>query len=318
MTGPSYADHSTWRLYQPFLPERHRLTASGLPREETRTWDGLALHLDHYETADAKAVIVGLHGGGGYGRMLAPIGLFARRLGFNAVLPDLPGYGLSRVPRRRFRYDTWVACAHDLIASESRRSGLPVIALGASMGGMLAYDAAAAGAPLAGIVATTLIDPQDPTVLRALGRNRWVGPLGARMLSLAPVVTDPLPIPMAYAANMRAIANSKAVAAIVRRDRLGGGRIVPARFLRTWINYSSQRDPNEVTLPVLLVHPGDDCWTPTELSERFFNMLPGQKRLVALDKCGHFPIEEPGLMQLEVAVQVFVAEVIDSVSRPNT
>jgi alpha-beta hydrolase superfamily lysophospholipase len=156
-----------------------------LPREETWTWDGLALHLDRYETADAKAVIVGLHGGGGYGRMLAPIGLCARRLGFDAVLPDLPGYGLSRVPRRRFKYDTWVACARDLIASESRRSDLSVIALGASMGGMLAYDAAAAGAPLAGIVATTLIDPQDPTVLRALGRNRWVGPLARR--SFAPI-----------------------------------------------------------------------------------------------------------------------------------
>jgi len=306
----SYADHPTWRLYQSFLGERHRLTASVLPREEIWTWDGLAVHLDRYETEDATAVIVGLHGGGGYGRMLAPIGLVARRLGFDAVLPDLPGYGLSRVSPRRFIYDTWVACARDLIASESRRTGLPVIALGASMGGMLAYDAAAAGAPLAGIVATTLIDPQDPIVLRALGRKRWVGPLASRMLRLVPVVTDPLPIPMAYATNMRAIANNNAVAAIVRSDRLGGGRIVPARFLRTWMDYSSKRDPNEVTSPVLLAHPGDDRWTPTELSMRFFNTLPGQKRLVVLDKCGHFPIEEPGLMQLETTVQGFVAEII--------
>lgn len=310
MASPSYTEHANWRRYQPHLPQRHRLTDKDMPCEETWMWHGLAVHLDRYEIPDAPAVVVGFHGGGGYGRMLAPIGLFARRLGLEAVLPDLPGYGLTRVSRRRFTYDMWVACACELIAAERRRSGRPVIALGGSMGGMLAWHAAAAGAPLAGIVATTLIDPRDPTVLRALGRTSWAGPLGAWMLSLAPALTDPLPIPMAHATNMRAIANSEAVTAIVRRDPLGGGRIVPARFLRTWMRYSPQREPHVITVPVLLAHPADDHWTPTELSERFFNKLTGPKRLVTLENCGHFPLEEPGLTQLETAVREFVTEAI--------
>lgn len=310
MVDPNYTDHVGWRRYQPYLPERHRLTDTNLPREEMWAWHGLNIHLDRYETAGTSAVMVGLHGGGGYGRMLAPIGLLARRLGYEAVLPDLPGYGLTRVPRRRFTYETWVACARDLIAAESRRSRQPVVVLGASMGGMLAWHAAAAGAPLAGIVATTLIDPRDPTVLRALGGARWAGPLAARMLSLLPALTDPLPIPMAYAANMQAIANNDAVSAIVRRDRLGGGRIVPAGFLRTWMDYTAEHDPDAITPPILLAHPGDDHWTPTELSERFFNTLAGPKRIVTLENCGHFPLEEPGLTQLEAAVREFAAEVI--------
>jgi alpha-beta hydrolase superfamily lysophospholipase len=305
-----YADRAAWRRYQPHLPEAHRLTDRNLPREQAWTWHGLEVHLDRYEIADAPAVVVGLHGGGGYGRMLAPIGLFARRLGFEAVLPDLPGYGLTRVPRRRFTYETWVACACDLIAAEGRRSRRPVIALGASMGGMLAWHAGAAGAPLAGIVATTLIDPRDPVVLRALGRTRWAAPLGARMLDWVPALTDPLPVPMAYATSMQAIANDDMLTAIVRRDRLGGGRTVPARFLRTWMHYSPQREPDAVKLPLLLAHPGDDRWTPTELSERFFDTLTGPKRLVTLDNCGHFPLEEPGLTQLETAVREFAAKVI--------
>ncbi len=310
MVNRNYTDHVGWRRYQPYLPARHRLTDANLPHEETWAWRGLNVHLDRYETVDTSAVMVGLHGGGGYGRMLAPIGLLARGLGLEAVLPDLPGYGLTCVPRRRFTYETWVACVRDLIAAESRRSRQPVIALGASMGGMLAWHAAAAGAPLAGIVATTLIDPRDPTVLRALGGTRWAGPLAARMLSLLPTLTDPLPIPMAYAANMQAIANNDAVSAIVRRDRLGGGRIVPAGFLRTWMDYTPERDPDAITPPILLAHPGDDHWTPTELSERFFNTLAGPKRIVTLENCGHFPLEEPGLTQLEAAVREFATEVI--------
>lgn len=104
--------------------------------------------------------------GGALGEVAAaPIGMLARRLGYEAVLPDLPGYGLTRVPRRRFTYPTWVACARDLAVAERERADRPVMALGASMGGMLAWHAAAAGAPLAGIVATTLIDPRDPEVL---------------------------------------------------------------------------------------------------------------------------------------------------------
>ena len=90
------------------------------------------------------------------------MGVVARRLGFGAVLPDMPGYGLTGVPRGRFTYETWVACARDLAVAERDRSGRPVIALGGSMGGMLAWHAAAAGAPLTGIAATALLDPAGP------------------------------------------------------------------------------------------------------------------------------------------------------------
>ena len=299
MAPRDYEHLSGWRRYQPYLPARLRLTDRGLPREEWWDWDGLEVHLDRYEAPGAPLTVIGLHGGGGYGRLMAPMGVVAQRLGFEAVLPDMPGYGLTSVPRRRFTYETWVACARDLAMVEHERSGRPVIALGGSMGGMLAWHAAAAGAPLAGITATTLIDPRDPAVLAALGRTRWAGPLGSRLLRALPALTDPLPVPVALAANMRAIANHSAVAAIVRRDRLGGGRVVPARFLRTWMQYTPTREPETFQLPVLLAHPADDRWTPTELSERFFARLAGPKRLITLEHCGHFPLEEPGLTQLE-------------------
>jgi alpha-beta hydrolase superfamily lysophospholipase len=311
LVGSSYVEHTGWRRYQPHLPERHRLGEQNLPREQTWAWNGLQVHLDRYETPNPPAVIVGLHGGGGYGRMLAPIGLLARRLGLEAVLPDMPGYGLTPVPRRRFTYDTWVACARELIAVEHERTGRPVIALGGSMGGMLAWHTAAADAPLAAIVATTLLDTRDPHVLRELGRTPWEIPLALRLLNLAPTLTDLLPIPMAYVPNMTAIANNPAVVSIIRHDPLGGARIVPARFLRTWIDYQAQRDPHTNTLPVLLAHPGEDHWTPTALSQRFYDKLAGPKQLITLENCGHYPLEEPGLAQLETAVQEFVTETID-------
>ncbi len=305
-----YEHQAGWHRYQPHLPPRLRLGDGGrMPCEQRWDWQGIAVHLDRYEQPDAPLTVIGLHGGGGYGRLLGPIGLLARRLGYEAVLPDLPGYGLTGVPRRHFTYPTWVACARDLVVVEQKRTNRPVIAIGASMGGMLAWHAAAAGAPLAGIVATTLIDPRDPAVLASLGRIGWVGRLGARVLRAAPALTDPLPVPMAVVANMSAIANNQAVAALARGDKLGGGKAVPARFLRTWIDYTPVGEPEMSHVPVLLAHPGADRWTPSELSERFLRRLGGPTQLVTLENCGHFPLEEPGLTQLEAAFADFAAKI---------
>jgi len=46
------------------------------------------------------------------------------------------------------------------------------------------------------------------------------------------------------------------------------------------------------TLLLLLAHPTDDRWTPLAVSQPFFDCLGGEKELVMLDGCGHFPYED--------------------------
>jgi len=58
--------------------------------------------------------------------------------------------------------------------------------------------------------------------------------------------------------------------------------------------------------PILLAHPHIDPWTPLELSKNFYDRIKGAKRLVVLEGCGHFPVEEPGQHQLEEAIQSMV------------
>jgi pimeloyl-ACP methyl ester carboxylesterase len=54
------------------------------------------------------------------------------------------------------------------------------------------------------------------------------------------------------------------------------------------------------------VHPADDTWTPCVVSQPFYDRLSGEKQLVLLEGCGHFPYEEPGVSQLREAVEVFL------------
>ena len=59
-------------------------------------------------------------------------------------------------------------------------------------------------------------------------------------------------------------------------------------------------EPEEFDIcPVLLAHPEADRWTPVEVSRLFFDKISAPKRLRMLENAGHFPIESPGLQQLE-------------------
>lgn len=308
MRRRSYTTDRYWERYQPYLPERLRIAAGQEPVEEWLECDGVDVHLDRYRAPDAAATVVVLHGGGGYSRLLGAVGVVARRAGHEAVVPDLPGFGLTAVPRRRFTYDMWVRTVVAVVGAERAAAPeRPVVLFGASMGGMLAVHAVLAGADVSAIAATTLIDPREDDVRRAVGRTPALGPLAARLLSMAPVITDPLPIPMALTADMRHIANDPAVALIVRRDRRGGGNVVPARFLRSWFAYRPACAVEELAVPVLLVHPAADRWTPAALSQRTLARFAGPTRSVLLDNCGHFPIEEPGITVLERELGAFVA-----------
>ena len=93
-----YAELDHWRKCQRFLPARMQLTEGREPTEEWWMWGDAEIHLDRYAMPAAPLTVVLLHGGGGNGRLLAPFGLMLHKHGYEAVLPDLPGYGLSLAP----------------------------------------------------------------------------------------------------------------------------------------------------------------------------------------------------------------------------
>ncbi len=321
MTLPTYDSHPTWRRYQPYFPEGMRCTPASTPRESYWRWRDLDVHLDRLDVAGAPVKVIVLHGAGAYGRVMAPAAVIARRYGYATVTPDLPGYGLTRVPWRRMTYPLWIDCVCDLIDAERARDGLPIVLFGVSLGGLLAYQVAArlATSPghrgaLRGLIATTLTDPREPAVRRGFARNRVLGGPGLWLLDRLAAITDGLPLPMAQVSRMAHISNRADLSALVRSDRLGGGSWVPARFLRTLMSTAPALEPEAfAACPVLLAHPGVDRMTDLALSRRFFDRLAAPKRLVVLDGASHMPTEHPGVDQLEAAV----VELIERVAGPG-
>jgi alpha-beta hydrolase superfamily lysophospholipase len=307
MTLRTYDDHPTWRRYQPFFPEGMQCTPDSTPREEYWRWRGLDVHLDRLPVPSSPVKVIVLHGAGAYGRVMAPAAVLAQRYGYETVSPDLPGYGLTRVAWRDMTYALWIDCVCDLIDAELARDGRPVVLFGVSLGGLLAYQAAAKSKRVVGLVATTLADTRERATRKGFAKHALLGTAGLWLLDKLSVVTDGLPLPMAYVSKMDRISNRPALSQLVKSDRLGGGSWVPARFLRTLMTAVPAIEPEQFDLcPVLLAHPGNDRMTDITLSRRFFERLSAPKQMVVLDGASHMPTEHPGVDQLEAAVLQFM------------
>lgn len=315
----SYSDEHAWRDLQPLLPETVRLTDDTLPRESWLDLGWADVHLDVYgDPTTAPATLVLVHGGGGNGRLLAPLGRIAAEHGYAAVAPDLPGYGLTTVAsKRRLSFDDWGtaldACVRD-VAATSRG---PVVLLGLSMGGMLAYDAAARTRLPAAVIASCFLDPGAPGVQQQLVRRPWMARFTGLVARLR-AVTDHAPVPMALVSNMAGISNDPAVSRALSKDRLAGGNWMPGRWLRTYLASGPAVPPEEFDVcPVVLAHPADDRWTDVAISAPFLERITKvPTRLVMLENAGHMPIEEPGRTQLQETVLAVVAEAVSGPAAP--
>jgi alpha-beta hydrolase superfamily lysophospholipase len=298
---PTYRyDAPGWQRINASLPADMRVHEPWLPREEWVDVAGFTVHLDRHGPEQPRAILVLVHGGGGNGRLFAPLGMLAAQAGFGAIAPDLPGYGLTRVPRKRHVvYEDWqeVVCA--TIDHEAAASAVPLVLFGGSMGGMLAYDAAANTRLAASLVVTSLLDPRRPDVRRQIVRWSWLGRVGA-VADKVRGFADGLPVVLRWVVKMDAIANDPAVAKAISSDPLSGGNWMPVGWVRTFLTAEPMVEPEAFDVcPVVLAHPAEDRWTDLRLSLPFFERLRKvEKRLVVLEGCGHFPIEEPGRTQL--------------------
>lgn len=308
-----YRDQQAWRDLQNYLPERLRLTDQTAPAEEFWDWNGHRVHLDRYANPDAPAKIVLHHGVGTNGRQMSLIvGAPLAQRGFETVAVDNLGYGLTQVrPGAVVSYDDWVDLVVDFLAYEQSRDDRPIVLYGLSAGGMLTYHVAAKAPKdtLRGIVGMTFLDQRNQQVRNETAHDRLTARFGAPAMDLlARTPAAGVRIPMTLASKMSALVNDRAALKVMTADRTSGGNWVPIRFLSSYMNYTPAVEPAEFdACPVLLTQPAEDRWTPLELSRPVLSRITRVPvQTVTLANAGHYPLEEPGLTQMQDAIAEFV------------
>ena len=303
----SYYEDPAIKRIEAALPP-HLVTGPEVPEESFVPVNDFEVHIDRWRPQlSARARVLLLHGGGGHGRLLAPYARMAVRAGAEAVAPDLPGYGLTTVPRKSaIRYEDWREVATQILRRE-QQDGLPVIVFGLSMGGLLAYDAVVAADGAAGLIATCFLDASMPRVQRETARTPWLAGVMLPLLRLTAPLTDNLCLPMTMLAKMSTISNHPALTRAIIADKRAGGNAMPLGFLRSYTEAPPLLAPEKFDLcEVVLAHPAEDRWTDLALSLPFFEALKVPKELVMLKNCGHAPIEQPGTDQLQAVLRSLV------------
>ncbi len=315
-------ESGTPESYLRFLPEPWRSEAAGVAAESTwwawpsssgRPCGDVDVHVLRARRSAAPLRVLLLHGGGGHSALVWPLGAILANEGFEVLAPDLPQYGRTRVSDTgRVRYQDWVDLVADLVAAETEDDPRPLVVLGASLGGMLAYEVADRTGRVAAVVATCLLDlAGDPAARRAVART----PVLARLVPLMPVLARVgalarVRFPIRWVAPMSAMSLDPELSRACLDDRLGAGSSVSLGFLSDLMTHDVP-DPEGYRGPrVLLVHPAADSWTPPEVSVRFARRMAARTDIHLLTGCGHFPVEQPGVDELAEHLRALAADLV--------
>lgn len=312
-----YRTQQAWRDIQSFLPRQYQLRPDQEPKEEWWDWRGHRIHLDRFANPNATAKVILHHGVGTNGRQMSTIlGAPLFRSGFEAVAPDMPGYGVTAVaPGVTVRYDDWVQAASDFINVEMARDPRPIVLYGLSAGGMLAYHVAAQNKAVKGIVGMCFLDQREQQVGDETSSSKLMNRIGAPMVHLAVKLgLGSLRVPMRLVSKMDALVNDREALKVFLRDRSSAGSAVSQTFISTYTSYQPAVEPESFDVcPILLTQPAKDRWTPLHLSELFLRRIKRVSvQVVMLENAGHYPIEEPGLQQMHDAVVSFVRACTDA------
>ena len=292
---PLSALPSEARRYEPFV---RRVPAGTRVRSATwrhRRWD---VHVEAIGDDDAPVRALLIHGAGGNAAAMRPFAAHIATARMQVLIADMPGYGRTAPARDPdVTYGDWQELLVDLTARIADR---PLIVIGASMGGMLAYDTGAVSPHVDAVVATCLLDLSDVAVLCRV--SRWPLLASAVPASLA-LARGPLAstfLPLTAIAPMELIANDPGLTEAVAADPRGGAGAMPLGWFRTLVAGGPVIAPERYSgPPVTLVHPAEDRWTPAEVSLAFHSRLPGDAHAAhLLEGSGHFPVEEPGFSRL--------------------
>lgn len=295
----------TREQYASFLPAARRGAATRAPEETWWTWEGCRVRLARARRPEARVRLLVVHGAGGHGDAVWPLAALLSGADLDVTAVDLPLYGRTVVPDPAgVRYEDWVRLLEDLVRAED--DGRPLVLLGASIGGMLAREVAARSPHVSAVAATCLVDPR---ALRVQAHVTRFGPLGVLAGPLSALARGPLArarIPVAWVADLSRMSRDPRLSALCASDPRGGGSRVPLGFLASWLRYRHAPGAR-VLVPLLLVHPGRDTWTPPRLSMPPVEQHAGPATVVLLRECGHYPVEEPGLGDLVDAVRALAA-----------
>lgn len=238
----------------------------------------------HYHEAGTGEAVVFLHGSGpgasGYSNFKGNYPVFAKN-GFRAIVPDLPGFGLSSKPEdAAYILDFFVEAVHGLVT----KLGFDrCILLGNSLGGAIALKYTLDHPDI--VSKLILMAPggleELPTYLQMEGIQKMI-----QVFTAGPMDMDAMRRLLTLQLHDPSLISDELL-----RERVGVCADQPRTVLTTMRVPNMEERLGEVKCPVLGFWGTNDRFNPVSGASKIVERCP-QARVLLLNRCGHWVMVE--------------------------
>jgi alpha-beta hydrolase superfamily lysophospholipase len=262
-------------------------------REEHVGSRELRLHLDVYEREDSVPTILFVPGTGAHARCYAEFLFQLHGQGFRVVGIDLQGHGLSEGVRGSFTVEELVENIYDVTTWAIERYGERVSVSGSSLGGILAFYAAANDPRLKSAVCHNVAVLSEPDCLRptrAPNLLQTILPLSRLAARLLPklrltvwLYLDPQAITDAPRLLETFVDDPLTMQALPLRSIVSQSQAAPARTIE------------KIETPIMILHAERDCIFPLDYCQAIYDRLTCPKRFELIPGADHLVFAPPYL-----------------------
>ena len=258
-------------------------------RHEWLEHQGERFHLEVHEPPAARATVVYAHGLGDHARRSTPLGGALAAAGLNAILIDRLGHGLSEGRRGGATLEADLALIERTIAHARERFGGPIVLMGDSLGGIMAWYLLTREPDVDATVCHCISHPDE----QHDSSMRWKAPLTRGLALVAPN----LPMPVDRIADYSQVALEPLTSRYFeqRPDRLFNFAVT-MRSAASYLAFRPRIPWEEVTTPVLVTIGSEDrmvspahverCLARAQPPNTTYMKLPGMGHQIYLDHLG--------------------------------
>lgn len=302
----SYDQHPEWRDFS--SPEDQNLIEETV-HEKWIPSGAHHIHLDIYRHNKPAPTIIYCHGMATCGRIMAHFALRLFKAGFNVICPDLVGFGLTTAKHGSGTIPVFIQNLNDTINFAKKEFSGARFLTGISLGGILSYYTACAGADVKAIASYCLLDlsARNTHGVAQTGKG-FINSL-IKIVKVAHIIA-----PNTYIPSFRKFLSFDTLSADAKVNQVFKSNALCIKKYTFGFAYSLVSTAplipfeNFKRLPVLVIHGDHDRMIPEKLSRASFERLSLPKKYVCLKGCEHVPIDPQHVRQyIESLVEWFRA-----------
>ena len=297
--SPVITDEFRWNYWQNYYSQEQVERAEAIRETHSIVSTDVNIHIDVYPQSNPleAPTIVFNHGSMVYGRMFTHLALDVHELGYNVIMADQRGQGLSGGKQGDYTVPDCVQNILDVCAWAKARYPQTMFISGGSIGGAYSYYAAAAGAEVNAISVVNLMNFGDPKDSIAISRFAWqthVPGLPQWNQILFPAlknVIGGIRLPINLIGKFEAVLakgeEEREFREIWAKDP-NCARWVSYRYVASNFNNPPATPFEQNTIPILVMNQGNDRMISPEVTRRNYDALGGEKRYWVLEGFEHW------------------------------